>query len=182
MRDGDGGFPKTAMDEVEAEAEGFESGDSLPEAESTDFEPEFQSELEPDIEPSSSPAGPEDFQVSRAEGPEPETMPPFQAEATDSGVETEAVRTLPGTGRSEVVESFADIETGGETEEGVLAPASEAASVPVPVDMVEKIAQRVVAQVSEKVVREIVWEVVPDLAEALIKREIERLKAELDNL
>ena len=43
---------------------------------------------------------------------------------------------------------------------------SEAAGVAVPVDMVEKIAQRVVAQISEKVVREIAWEVIPDLAEA----------------
>jgi CheY-like chemotaxis protein len=63
-------------------------------------------------------------------------------------------------------------------------PAPEAAKsvtgeVPVPVDMVEKIAQRVVAQISEKVIREIAWEVIPDLAEALIKREIDRLKAEL---
>ena len=39
------------------------------------------------------------------------------------------------------------------------------------------IAQRVVAQVSEKAAREIAWEVIPDLAEALIKQEIERLKA-----
>jgi uncharacterized small protein (DUF1192 family) len=45
--------------------------------------------------------------------------------------------------------------------------------------MVEKIAQRVVAQISEKAVREIAWEVIPDLAEALLKQEIERLKAEL---
>jgi CheY-like chemotaxis protein len=58
-------------------------------------------------------------------------------------------------------------------------PASQAAALSVPVDMVETIAQRVVSQVSEKVVREIAWEVIPDLAEALIKREIERLKAEL---
>jgi CheY-like chemotaxis protein len=56
---------------------------------------------------------------------------------------------------------------------------SEAAEVAVPVDMVEKIAQRVVAQISEKVVRQIAWEVIPDLAEAMIKKEIERLKAEL---
>jgi hypothetical protein len=60
------------------------------------------------------------------------------------------------------------------------APApSEAAEVGVPVDMVEKIAQRVVAQISEKVIREIAWEVIPDLAENLIKKEIDRLKAEL---
>jgi hypothetical protein len=56
---------------------------------------------------------------------------------------------------------------------------SEAAEVGVPVDMVEKIAQRVVAQISEKVIREIAWEVIPELAENLIKKEIDRLKAEL---
>jgi CheY-like chemotaxis protein len=56
---------------------------------------------------------------------------------------------------------------------------STAAEVGVPVDMVEKIAQRVVAQISEKVIREIAWEVIPDLAENLIKKEIDRLKAEL---
>ncbi len=73
--------------------------------------------------------------------------------------------------------SFAD---SAPAEKPAPAPAtSEAAGLPVPVDMVEKIAQRVVAQISEKVVREIAWEVVPELAEALIKQEIERLKAEL---
>jgi CheY-like chemotaxis protein len=56
---------------------------------------------------------------------------------------------------------------------------SAAADVPVPVDMVSQIAQRVIAQISDKVVREIAWEVIPDLAEALIRKEIERLKAEL---
>ena len=61
-------------------------------------------------------------------------------------------------------------------------PVSEAAAVAVPVEMVEKIAQRVVAQISEKAVREIAWEVIPDLAEALIKQEIERLKAELQKI
>jgi hypothetical protein len=59
------------------------------------------------------------------------------------------------------------------------APPSEAAEVGVPMDMVEKIAQRVVAQISEKVIREIAWEVIPDLAESLIQKEIDRLKAEL---
>ena len=61
-------------------------------------------------------------------------------------------------------------------------PPSAAAEVGVPVDMVEKIAQRVVAQISEKVIREIAWEVIPDLAENLIKKEIDRLKAELQQL
>jgi hypothetical protein len=72
--------------------------------------------------------------------------------------------------------SFADLAA---HEELPAAAPSESAGVPVPVDMVEKIAQRVVAQISEKTVREIAWEVIPDLAETLIKQEIERLKAEL---
>ena len=50
-----------------------------------------------------------------------------------------------------------------------------------PVDLVARIAQRVVAQISEKVVREVAWEVIPELAEALINKEIARLKAELQN-
>jgi CheY-like chemotaxis protein len=73
--------------------------------------------------------------------------------------------------------SFADVNPVGPTP--VAAPASQAAEVSVPPDMVEKIAQRVVAQISEKVVREVAWEVIPELAEALIKKEIERLKGEL---
>jgi hypothetical protein len=76
--------------------------------------------------------------------------------------------------------SFADLAVGERSAPPV--ELSEAAGVPVPVDMVEKIAQRVVAQISEKVVREIAWEVIPDLAEALIRAEIERLKGELQRL
>jgi hypothetical protein len=59
------------------------------------------------------------------------------------------------------------------------APTSQASEVSVSPDKVEKIAQRVVAQISERVVREVAWEVIPDLAEALIKKEIDRLKDEL---
>ena len=75
------------------------------------------------------------------------------------------------------MESFSDVAPG---EPPAPAPApSLAAEVAVPVDMVEKIAQRVIGQISDKVIREIAWEVIPELAEALIKKEIERLKAEL---
>jgi len=76
-------------------------------------------------------------------------------------------------------ESFADVAAAVAPPPPPAPPPSEAAAVSVPVEMVEKIAQRVVAQISEKAVREIAWEVIPDLAEALIKQEIERLKAEL---
>jgi CheY-like chemotaxis protein len=74
-------------------------------------------------------------------------------------------------------ESFASVAPPAPPE--VPAAPSHAAEVAVPVEQVAQIAQRVVAQISEKVVREVAWEVIPDLAEALLKKEIERLKAEL---
>jgi pyruvate/2-oxoglutarate dehydrogenase complex dihydrolipoamide acyltransferase (E2) component len=49
-------------------------------------------------------------------------------------------------------------------------------------ELVEAIARRVVEKLSDAAVREVAWEVVPDLAEGLIKREIERLKAELQKV
>jgi len=76
-------------------------------------------------------------------------------------------------------DSFSELSPDAAEPEPAPLPASEAAAVSVPVEMVEKIAQRVVAQISEKTVRAIAWDVIPDLAEALIKQEIERLKAEL---
>jgi CheY-like chemotaxis protein len=79
-------------------------------------------------------------------------------------------------------DSFAELAPHAAEREPVPPPASEAAALSVPVEMVEKIAQRVVAQISEKTVRAIAWEVIPDLAEALIKQEIERLKAELQKI
>ncbi len=61
----------------------------------------------------------------------------------------------------------------------VAAPARE---VPVEAaldgDTVTKIARLVVEKLSEKVIREIAWEVVPDLAEMLIRQEIEKRKAD----
>jgi hypothetical protein len=40
-------------------------------------------------------------------------------------------------------------------------------------EMIDAVARRVVEMMSEKVVREIAWDVVPDLAELLIKRQLE---------
>ena len=123
---------------------------------------------------------------SRPEPPPSEAVPaalvesnlgPLAGPDTPSAPEPAAPASAPEPAPSDAG-SFADIAPVDATE----APASEAASVRVPVDEVEKIAQRVAAQVSEKVVREIAWDVIPDLAEALIKQEIERLKAELQKL
>lgn len=47
--------------------------------------------------------------------------------------------------------------------------------------LVERIAQRVVDKLSSEVLQEIAWEVVPDLAEAMIKKEIDALKAKMPN-
>ena len=56
-----------------------------------------------------------------------------------------------------------------------------APSAPVSVDgltpeMIDAIARRVVEMMSDKVVREVAWEVVPDLAELLIKEQLEKTK------
>jgi CheY-like chemotaxis protein len=44
-------------------------------------------------------------------------------------------------------------------------------------EMIDAIARRVVEMMSDKVVREVAWEVVPDLAELLIKRQLEERRA-----
>jgi hypothetical protein len=133
------------------------------------------SALVPD-EPPSPPLGREEPAGSGGEesGDFEATLPSGEAALEGVRAAEEAPR------REHRAESFADVsaELTAEPEEPA-PPPSEAASVPVPMEMVEKIAQRVVAQISEKVVREIAWDVVPDLAESLIKQEIERLKAEL---
>lgn len=66
-----------------------------------------------------------------------------------------------------------------EPEPMTLAPEpSVASSAPISADslspeMIDAIARRVVEMMSDKVVREIAWEVVPDLAELLIKQQLE---------
>jgi len=129
------------------------------------FEPEpaFAREPAPAFEPEPGPA----FDPGPAPVSEPEPEPVF-AEPTPAEAPPAAD-----------TQSFADVASAVAEPLAPPPPPSEAAAVSVPVDMVERIAQRVVAQISEKAVREIAWEVIPDLAEALLKQEIERLKAEL---
>jgi CheY-like chemotaxis protein len=150
------------------------------ETEELTAEPEPEEEPEREAEPEEEPereAEPE-FEVAAASVAEPEDdparyaptlpePPPWERPATVSAVSNET--------------SFAAASPQAAPASAAPNPpaASVAAEVPVPTDMVEKIAQRVVAQVSEKLIREIAWEVIPDLAEALITKEIERLKAEL---
>jgi CheY-like chemotaxis protein len=109
---------------------------------------------------------------------EPETRPLEEVEPAPAPVPVQAVMPTPET----IIhheESFADIRPLPAVAPPAAEPSSNAAEVAVPVEMVSQIAQRVVAQISEKVIREIAWEVIPELAENLIKKEIARLKAEL---
>jgi CheY-like chemotaxis protein len=138
-----------------------------------DFKPPSATETTPPLPPER----PEPVLVPRDSPMEP----PFGTEKNATPA-PEEWRPTPEPAPPARAESFADVRADVGEPEPPAPPSSQAASVPVPVDMVEKIAQRVVAQVSERVVREIAWEVFPDLAEALIKQEIERLKAELQKL
>jgi len=53
------------------------------------------------------------------------------------------------------------------------APATSISADQLSPEMIDAIARRVVEMMSDKVVREIAWEVVPDLAELLIKQQLE---------
>ena len=57
---------------------------------------------------------------------------------------------------------------------GSLAPSTSFSSDQLTPEMIDAIARRVVEMMSDKVVREVAWEVVPDLAELLIKQQLER--------
>jgi CheY-like chemotaxis protein len=148
------------------------------------YEPEPAIEPEPVLEEVAVPE-PVVHEVATAPEPEPDTFsevePAFEPEPAPSFVPepprvAAPLRRPAAPEPTPAPESFADIAPADAAPD---VPVSETANLSVPVEMVEKIAQRVVAQVSEKAVREIAWEVIPDLAEALIRREIERLKAEL---
>ncbi len=141
----------------------------------------FEREAEPVFEVARSPFEREPEQVFEEPAPAVEPEAPAARIDRSSRVPAAGVDAAPPKAKTPPLapESFADVAAAVAAPPPAAAPPSEAAAVPVPVEMVEKIAQRVVAQISEKAVREIAWEIIPDLAEALIKQEIERLKAEL---
>jgi len=139
-------------------------------------EPEVESSFEPDFgEPATAPPPPEPIAVFDPAPPPPVEIAPPPPEPVA------AFEPLPPPPVPEPEEvSFADIRP---PEPEPPAPLlSQAAEVGVPMEQVAQIAQRVVAQISERVVREVAWEVIPDLAEMLIRKEIERLRAELEKV
>jgi CheY-like chemotaxis protein len=173
-------LPPVPAADTEAETGAFEPMEA---GAPTPLEPEPVLEPEPAFEREAAPA------VAPAPALEPEAFEPgppvleeeVVAPAGPPPVAPEPREVVPPAPSAAPVaaESFADVAWKPTAPAVPPPPPSEAATVSVPVEMVETIAQRVVAQISDKVVREIAWEVIPDLAEALIKQEIERLKAEL---
>jgi len=120
--------------------------------------------------------------IPAAPAPAPSSPPPVVPPAYVPPFVTHVAPPIAEPAAPSPSESFADLVPEESAAAEPAKPPSEAAEVAVPVEMVETIAQRVVAQISEKVVREIAWDVIPDLAEQLIKAEIERLKAELQRI
>ena len=97
------------------------------------------------------------------------------------------VTEAPSSYQPEIHDSFADTQ---EVNFAVAEPEPEVESVPAAVksaaasvavgelspEMIDAIARRAVELMSDKVIREIAWEVVPDLAELLIKKQLEETK------
>jgi len=78
---------------------------------------------------------------------------------------------------AELVADFPESEMEAPQEAAPLIPAPVAvpSSVEITDELVDRIAERVAAKLSERVISEIVWQVVPDLAERMIRRELEKL-------
>lgn len=93
--------------------------------------------------------------------------------------EMKSVDTIQGVDEeAELVEDFSESEMEQPQADATLiaAPAERmAANVEITDELVDRIAERVAAKLSERVVSEIVWQVVPDLAERMIRRELEKL-------
>jgi hypothetical protein len=117
--------------------------------------------------------------------PEPvyEAAPAYQAAPVKSFVEPEVTETSSYL-QPEIHDSFADTQ---EINYAVAEPEPEVHSAPASVTsipavdqlspaMIDAIARRAVELMSDKVIREIAWEVVPDLAELLIKKQLEETK------
>ncbi len=118
--------------------------------------------------------------------------PPAAASQPDDSASPAAVVALPPAARSlpPLADAFAAILSAEQNALGVrptwpLPIPVEAAPPPPPPepvitdDVVERIAQRVIAQLSDRVVRETVAQIASELAERLVREEIDRIKASI---
>jgi len=147
---------------------------------------DFVLELDDDV--SSAPV----YEAPRTYEPKPsyqsaayEATPVYEAAPARAFVEpqvTEAPSYQPEAPyQSEIHDSFADTQ---DVSYAIAEPEPEVQPVPSSVssvgqlspEMIDAIARRAVELMSDKVIREIAWEVVPDLAELLIKKQLEETK------
>ena len=119
-----------------------------------------------------------------------EPAPAYEAAPAKAFVEPEVIEAPAYQHQPEIHDSFADTQeisySVAEPEPAVelaqpepvvkSAPASVSSVDQLSPEMVDVIARRVVELMSDKVIREIAWEVVPDLAELLIKKQLEETK------
>ena len=99
---------------------------------------------------------------------EPEVIeaPAYQHEVHDSFADTQEVAYA-------VAEPAPEVHSAPQSVSSVSAPVTPGQLSP---EMIDAIARRAVELMSDKVIREIAWEVVPDLAELLIKKQLEETK------
>ncbi|HEX6718309.1 MAG TPA: response regulator [Pyrinomonadaceae bacterium] len=129
---------------------------------------EFVLELDDDVAPAYEAAPVRAFvepEVKEAVAAAVAYEPTYQPEVHPSFAETQEVP------YASEVEEVAVVEP--EPEPVVAEPAASFKSDQLTPEMIDAIARRVVEMMSDKVVREIAWEVVPDLAELLIKQQLE---------
>jgi CheY-like chemotaxis protein len=108
-----------------------------------------------------------------------EPTPAYEPAAARTFIEPQVTESSPR--ESEIHDSFADTQ---EISYAIAEPEPEVKSAPASVSSVDQlspetidaIARRAVELMSDKVIREIAWEVVPDLAELLIKKQLEETK------
>ena len=125
------------------------------------------------------------YETSRYEPTSGYEPTPTYEPAARSFVEPQVTQAKPH--ESEIHDSFADTQ---EISYAIAEPEPEVKSAPSSVasavrsvapgelspEMIDAIARRAVELMSDKVIREIAWEVVPDLAELLIKKQLEETK------
>jgi CheY-like chemotaxis protein len=135
--------------------------------------------VEPEISPTASPEmasqytyEPEQFEATRSYETTPETLPSRQT--SDFGRESYATGSY-ATERDDEVREVMPVTF--ETPETAITDAQPTAQITsaaqLSPEMIDAIARRAVEMMSDKVVREVAWEVVPELAELLIKRQLE---------
>ena len=115
------------------------------------------------------------YQAARAYEP----TPAYESAAVRTFIEPQVTEATPR--EPEIHDSFADTQ---EVSYAIAEPEPEAKSTASSVssvaqlspEMIDAIARRCVELMSDKVIREIAWEVVPDLAELLIKKQLEETK------